>query len=465
MGLTLRRRFGFSGAALTAYEDERFTAAAKRVPVRAESEAKPTSNLLIAEIERPTIRPDAGHRGHDPARAGRHRPRRTPATTVCVQGAPGTGKTAVGPAPRRLPAVRAQGAGDQARRHRRRAEPGLPLLHQERPARARRTRRHPDHGDRPGRPRSRSRGADTDEAGRVKGDARMAEVLRRALWAAIRPPRQTLMVSRAARGAGGCPRTRSRRWPRELRDRGVRYGAGRELLAHRIAHVILTRWKRPGRPATTGRTTRCAAPRRYASAWTRCGRRWTRSGWCSACCRSAAKLATHADGLLSTPSSRPSCGRVPPRGPGSAPWTPRRPGADRRGGRPHRAHAERSRTWWWTRRRTCRRWSAGRSGGGARPGRRPCSATSRRAPRPWAATSWPALLGHLGKPDAAVRELDVGYRVPRQILDYASRLLPSIAPGLRPAASLRQDPGSLTVESGAGRPVRPAAGVGLRQRA
>ena len=30
---------------------------------------------------------------------------------------------------------------------------------------------------------------------------------------------------------------------------------------------------------------------------------------------------------------------------------------------------------------------------------------------PWAATSWPELLKHLGKPDAAVRELDVGYRV------------------------------------------------------
>ena len=51
---------------------------------------------------------------------------------------------------------------------------------------------------------------------------------------------------------------------------------------------------------------------------------------------------------------------------------------------------------------------------------------------PWAATSWPALLAHLGKPDAAVRELDVGYRVPRQILDFASRLLPSIA--ARPVA-------------------------------
>jgi DNA helicase IV len=64
---------------------------------------------------------------------------------------------------------------------------------------------------------------------------------------------------------------------------------------------------------------------------------------------------------------------------------------------------------------------------------------------PWAATSWPALLAHLGKPSAAVRELDVGYRVPRQILDFASRLLPSIAPGLSPAQSLRADPEALAV--------------------
>lgn len=62
---------------------------------------------------------------------------------------------------------------------------------------------------------------------------------------------------------------------------------------------------------------------------------------------------------------------------------------------------------------------------------------------PWAATSWEALLTHLGKPGASVRELETGYRVPRQILDFASRLLPSIAPALRPAISLREDPASL----------------------
>jgi hypothetical protein len=55
------------------------------------------------------------------------------------------------------------------------------------------------------------------------------------------------------------------------------------------------------------------------------------------------------------------------------------------------------------------------------------------------------MLEHLGKPEAAVRELSVGYRVPRQILDYASSLLPLIAPELSPASSLRTDPGALDI--------------------
>ena len=45
--------------------------------------------------------------------------------------------------------------------------------------------------------------------------------------------------------------------------------------------------------------------------------------------------------------------------------------------------------------------------------------------------------------------------MPRQILDFASRLLPSIAPGLRPAVSLRADPGALRVEPVPPGPARP----------
>jgi DNA helicase IV len=66
---------------------------------------------------------------------------------------------------------------------------------------------------------------------------------------------------------------------------------------------------------------------------------------------------------------------------------------------------------------------------------------------PWAASSWDGLLAHLGKPEAELRELDIGYRVPRQILDFASRLLWLIAPGLSPAVSLREDAGALEIFS------------------
>ncbi len=64
---------------------------------------------------------------------------------------------------------------------------------------------------------------------------------------------------------------------------------------------------------------------------------------------------------------------------------------------------------------------------------------------PAAVGSWPGMLAQLGKPGAEVRVLETGYRVPRQILDYANQLLGALAPGLAPARSLRQDPGALTV--------------------
>jgi DNA helicase IV len=67
------------------------------------------------------------------------------------------------------------------------------------------------------------------------------------------------------------------------------------------------------------------------------------------------------------------------------------------------------------------------------------------ATTPAAVADWPQLLAHLGKPGAGLRQLETGYRVPRQILDYASRLLPVIAPGVPPARSFRQDPGALAI--------------------
>ncbi len=84
---------------------------------------------------------------------------------------------------------------------------------------------------------------------------------------------------------------------------------------------------------------------------------------------------------------------------------------------------------------------------------------------PWAATSWPALLIHLGKPDAAVRELDVGYRVPRQILDFASLLLPSIAPGLRAGQVAARGRGCAAGDQGARGRYRRTGGRRMRDGA
>jgi DNA helicase IV len=44
-----------------------------------------------------------------------------------------------------------------------------------------------------------------------------------------------------------------------------------------------------------------------------------------------------------------------------------------------------------------------------------------------------------------MRWLTQGYRVPGEVLDYANRLLPVIAPALPPASALRREPGSLSV--------------------
>jgi DNA helicase IV len=70
------------------------------------------------------------------------------------------------------------------------------------------------------------------------------------------------------------------------------------------------------------------------------------------------------------------------------------------------------------------------------------------ATTPWAARDWPAVLTHLGKPEGTVQALTIGYRVPRDVLDLANRLLPRIAPELPPASSLRHVPGALTLAEG-----------------
>ncbi|MFC9059726.1 HelD family protein, partial [Streptomyces sp. NPDC057074] len=63
---------------------------------------------------------------------------------------------------------------------------------------------------------------------------------------------------------------------------------------------------------------------------------------------------------------------------------------------------------------------------------------------PWAARSWAATLAHLGRPDAAVVPLTTGFRVPREVVGLANRLLARLDVDVPPARSLRGD-GELTL--------------------
>jgi DNA helicase IV len=61
----------------------------------------------------------------------------------------------------------------------------------------------------------------------------------------------------------------------------------------------------------------------------------------------------------------------------------------------------------------------------------------------WAAGTWNETLRHLGKPGAVREELTQGFRVPKQVIEYAARLLPVTTPHLAPPTSVRQAEGAL----------------------
>jgi DNA helicase IV len=437
MNLALRRRFGFSGGELTAYEDELFT------NDRSDQENKRrTSQILLDEIERPrsgpmrdivaTIQPDQD----DIVRAGA-------AQTVCVQGAPGTGKTAVG---LHRVAYLLYAHSEQVRRR------GVVMVGPNRAFLAYIRNVLPALGELDVTQTTVGelvasagtvvvRGADTEATAIVKGDARMADVLRRALWASVRRPSAALVLPRGAR-----------RWRvaayeleelvHELRHRGVRYGAARELLEHRIAHVILTRMEAAGEACDdrTHETVRRSKPVRSAvdAIWPKADPARLVFGLLA----SAEALAEAARGILTAEEQAAIVWSSVPRGPGSARWSAADvvlidEARDLITRTPSLAHVvvdEAQDLSPMECRALGRRCSTGAA---------TVLGDLAQGTTPWAAPSWESLLSNLGKPGTQVRELSVGYRVPRQILDFASTLLAVIAPELRPASSLRADPGAL----------------------
>jgi DNA helicase IV len=66
---------------------------------------------------------------------------------------------------------------------------------------------------------------------------------------------------------------------------------------------------------------------------------------------------------------------------------------------------------------------------------------------PWAAERWGDALAHLDRRSPRVEHLPRAFRAPKEVLDLANRLLPEIAPEVRPARSVRSVPGSLRIKA------------------
>jgi DNA helicase IV len=431
MSVGLRRRFGFHDGLLTSFEDEHLDLG---------EELGLRSDLLREEIERPrvgpmrdivaTIQPDQD----DLVRADLD-------TSLCIQGAPGTGKTAVGlhraayllytyPARLRRSGVLVVG-------------PNRAFLHyiaQVLPALGEGGIEQATVDDLVAHVPVRA--VEPAETAVLKGDARMADVLRRAVFSHVARPADDVVAVIGTRRYR-IPEHRLRRYVDDARRADVRWSLVRERLRQQLAEdVRRQREDAGGAPsdAETARIARSPGVREFVdSVWPALdapkllARLYADPDFLTRCSRTT--LTDDERALLHRQSK-------------TTRWTP----ADAvlideltalLDGAPSYVHVVVD------------------EAQDLSPMQ--CRAVARRCPigsvtvlgdlaqatTPWAPGSWAVTLAHLGHDGASIRPLTAGYRVPGEVLDIANRLLPHVAADVPPATSVRQGTDALRYAPGA----------------
>ncbi|WP_275001686.1 HelD family protein [Promicromonospora iranensis] len=439
-GITARRRYGFARGHLTAFEDESLT----RPEPGGDGSDVPSahSDILEAEIERPrtgpmrdivaTIQPEQDVIVRMPLER-----------TLVVQGAPGTGKTAVGlhRAAYLLYAHRDQltrrgvlvvGPNKSFLRYIRDVLPALGEIHATQATIEEIVGEHAP-----------VRATEPADVATLKGDVRLAEVLRRAVWSHIVTPQDTLVLPRGS-FRWRVPAYEAREAIEQIRAREVRYALGAAQLRHALAHRVLVQIEETG-DALDDRAwdvlARTKPVRDYAAAV------WPAVEPRRLLFRLLADpefLAECAEGILSETEQHLLTWARPPRTPGSARWSTADlvlldeivDLLDRTESVAHIVVDEAQDLSAMMLRALGRR---------AATGSLTVLGDLAQATTPWASRDWADVLGHLAKPDGHVEQLTAGFRVPADVIELAARLLPSIAPGLEPPTAVRRARGRLTI--------------------
>ncbi|MFP3991607.1 AAA family ATPase [Streptomyces sp. E11-3] len=451
-GVAVRRRFGWApgsrgeSADLTGIEDEHLGGAAESGTVESGTvesgavesgavESTAPSAVLTQEIERPRVGPMRDI-------AATIQPeqddlvRTELAQSLCVQGAPGTGKTAVGlhraayllyAYPQRLQrgGLLVIGPGRTFLSYIAQVLPALGEADIRQSTALDEIARHP------------VRAEDREAVAALKHDARMARVLHRALYARVAPPANSLAVPdgsyRWRIGLGELARVVD-----EVRGESPPYAIGRERVRTRVVRLLREQAERRAGPRGDAWLRRIGRARPVTAFVDEVWPKASPEEVVAALLTDPDALATAADGIFDVEEQKQLLWSRPPRSHRSARWS----AADlvlldevaglieRPDGYGHIVVDEAQDLSPMECRAIARRCDFGAL---------TVLGDLAQGTTPWAARDWPELLAHLGKPEATIVPLTTGYRVPAAVVALTNRLLGALDVNVPPARSLRPD--------------------------